>query len=224
MEYVFPIPIRLRGRLLDFKRLYAFPAIPEENPFILDSGAFALSKSGGRMDGEYFERLYKYYKKYFGSYAHNVAPDVFLNPRQTMKNFEVWREKYADCQVWPVIQCTSKKIEWALIKYQLDFYSELFNCLKILFFSNPSLRGSSYPKDIFQKIKDQYRVEWIHILGAGWNLEDIKIYARLEGLDSIDSIAYYQCHPDNWHSEKLPKTNAIILNAKMAQQCLIATK
>lgn len=216
MKYIFPVPLWLRGKILEHKRLYAFPAVPEDNPFILDSGAFALSKSGGKMDAAYLERLYKYYKKYPD--ANRVAPDVFLNPRRTMKNFKLWMDQYSDCRVWPVIQCSSKKIEWASIEYQLDFYSEFFNRIEILFFSNPSLRAGSYPKDIFKKIKDLYRVDWIHNLGAGWDIQDIRGYATLGGLDSIDSIAYYNCYPKNWHSEKLSKVDAVILNAKLATQ------
>ena len=87
MEYVFPVPIFLRRKLLEYKRLYAFPAAPEIKPFILDSGAFALSKSGKKMNEDYLERLYLHYKKYE---CWKVAPDVFLNPIKTMKNFKFW--------------------------------------------------------------------------------------------------------------------------------------
>lgn len=221
MEYIFPIPSWLRGKLLNYKRLYAFPVEPEDNPFILDSGAFGLSKSGKKMNEAYFESLHQYYIKYPGWH---VAPDVFLNPFRTMRNFKKWIHKYPDCRVWPVIQFNAEMVEWKTIEYQLDFYLKYIPELDILFFSNPSLRACNYPKDIFQKIKDNYPVSWIHNLGAGWNIEDIRIYASLKGLDSIDSIAYYNAVNTvlgNWNSgKKGNKQEKAIANAEYVRQYL----
>lgn len=222
MEYIFPIPLWLRDCLLKNKRLYAFPTVPEEKPFILDSGAFGLSKSGGKMDSEYFERLYKYYQKYRCKYS--VAPDVFLNPKQSMKNFQIWKDcDHRDYEVWPVIQCSSKRIEWPLIQYQLDFYTKFFVAFEILFFSNPSLRSHTYPKDIFQKIKDKYPVKWIHILGAGWDIQDIQGYANMRGLDSIDSIAWHNSTETilgNWQNIKGTRREIAIGNANYLDKIL----
>lgn len=215
MEFVFPIPKWLRGRLLNYKRLYAFPTIPEENPFILDSGAFGLSKSGQRMNVAYLENLYQYYKQYPGWH---VAPDVFLNPFQTMKNFEKWVKKYPDCQVWPVIQFAYKKVEWAIIKYQLDFYADFFDRLEVIFLSNPSLRFGNYLFDIFQIIKDYCEVAWLHNLGAGWDIEDITGYSKMPGLDSIDSISYYKNL--SYDRKYVSKEEATLKNVNQILECL----
>ena len=45
-------------------------------------------------------------------------------------------------------------------------------------------------------MKDKMQVEWLHVLGAGWSLEDIKNWQSL-GSDSIDSIAYYNTKKEN---------------------------
>ena len=221
MDYVFPIPSWLKGEMLTYKRLYAFPAMPEEKPFILDSGAFALSKSGKKMDDAYLDQLHKYYTKYP---AYHVAPDVFLNPEKSMDNFDIWCENYPDCLVFPVVQFQVKEINILVAQYQLDFYFERFKELEVLFISNPSLLAWNYPVDFFQEIKNKYQVNYIHLLGAGWNLQDVQRYACLPELDSIDSIAYYNStntERGNWSKIKGNKKQIAIENAKRAKEVIL---
>ena len=78
------------------------------------------------------------------------------------------------------------------------------------------MRSHQYPKDIFKKIKDQYSVNWIHNLGAGWNIQDIQGYMKLSDLDSIDSIAYYNAthtQDGNWTRLKGTKQQKVLANA-----------
>ena len=44
---------------------------------------------------------------------------------------------------------------------------------------------------VFKYMKEELRVDWIHILGAGWSLQDIKDWQDVGYYDSMDSIAYY---------------------------------
>jgi len=215
MEFVYPIPAWMRGKILDRKRLYAFPNIPEEKPFILDSGAFGLFKSGKRMNNAYFERLYKHYSLYEGW---KVAPDVFLDPRVSMNNFRLWMKKYADCRICPVVQfAKKKKIDQVLTEYQIEFYLNSINELPIIFISNPGLIAEAWPHDFFLKLKNKYNLNWIHLLGAGWNMNDIRIYATLKGLDSIDSIVYYQ---DDFFNIKGTKTEIALNNQRKIDELL----
>lgn len=218
MEYVFPVPPWLRGELLEYKRLYAFPAVPEENPFILDSGAFALFKRKQRMDEAYFEKLYLYYS---GSAGWKSAPDVLFNPKQTMFNFKNWFKKYPDCRVCPVIQMRSKKIETALSFFQLDFYKELIGKIKFLFIANPFLRSSGYPDDFFKKIKERSGAGHVHLFGAGWDIQDIRGYSNFQCLDSIDSIAFYNAVNTtfgNWAQKKGGRVEKALGNVKYVQR------
>lgn len=223
MDYIFPVPTWLRGKLLSYKRLYAFPTIPEDDPFILDSGAFALSKSDRRMDVAYLESLYQYYKKYQGW---KVAPDVYLNSRNTMRNFDKWMKTYSDCELFPVIQCQTKSLEWEIIRYQLDFYADYFSYLPVLFFSNPGLKAFQYPNDFFQKIKNFNRLDIIkiHNLGAGFDISDIQGYMNLSGLDSVDSISYYNATNQvtgNWTGIKGNREKIAIANVEYVSKIIV---
>jgi hypothetical protein len=213
MEYVFPIPSWLRGKLLDFKRLYAYPAAPEKDAFILDSGAFALIKSGRRMDKQYLQNLYQYYQSHNGW---KCAPDVLFDPGRTMSNFKYWVLKYPDCQIQPVIQSPSKKIEWSLIAYQLDFYREYSAQYDMLFFANPFCRAVRYPKDLFRKIRERISVAHLHLFGAGWDLADFLGYNTFPALDSIDSVAYCNAvntPAGNWTGLQGTRSEIAIANA-----------
>ena len=43
---------------------------------------------------------------------------------------------------------------------------------------------------VWTYVKEQ-GFEWIHLLGAGWDLDDIKAWKSSKYIDSMDSIAYY---------------------------------
>ena len=45
-------------------------------------------------------------------------------------------------------------------------------------------------EELFKYMKEQ-GVIWIHVLGAGWSLEDIRDWCSIDYFESLDSIAYY---------------------------------
>lgn len=215
MCYVLPISKQLRGKLLDYNRLYAYPSIPEQAKsggfVILDSGAFALSQSGGNMDDNYMQRLNTYYKKFARENTYCAAPDVFLNPFETVSNFQFWKLKNYH-PVCPVLQ-SSKRYDIKDILWQIDEYESEF-----WFFSNPSLTGRQAQgkyrllKQMCEKIRSMGG-KWIHCLGAGWNLQDIKDWWQLGLFDSMDSIAYYTSVQNN---EYWTTNNDVFENARLA--------
>jgi hypothetical protein len=84
-------------KIQGISRLFAYPKAPHfENQgqkVILDSGAYGLSLSGGKIDLKYMEKLNEHYLKYANNKTLCIAPDEFLNPYQSMKNFKIWIEK-----------------------------------------------------------------------------------------------------------------------------------
>lgn len=223
-SFVCPVPKWLRGKLLEHNRLYAFPTKPEplfNSEFqILDSGAYALSFTGKKMNDEYLENLNKHYIKFGGDNIYCVAPDTFLDFKDTITKFKRWHN-LGYTKVQPVIQMLeAKDFNWEIIKYQFDFYSEFFNGnIDFVLFSNPFCRQVEYPKDLFKKIHKLYAIDWIHNLGAGWNLSDVSNWSKTK-INSIDTLAYYNAVSSvdgNWmriHSNriKIAQNNAEIAN------------
>ena len=194
MIYVYPTPGWLRGRLLHLPRLYAFPTTPEpvgDAPLvILDSGAFGLSKSGRRMDSEYFSALAAHYRLYPGMV--HVAPDVYLNPHQTMRNWSLWQEQYPDVEVAPVIQFRSRsRLSAGVVVKQARFYAAWSP--KWVAVSNPDTNIMSIDEwrvicTIIRRILGDI---WLHCLGAGWDTHQVEAWHQSGLFDSMDSIAYY---------------------------------
>jgi hypothetical protein len=200
-RFVLPVPQWLRGKFLDKTRLYAYPVEPEaacERGFvILDSGAFALSMRGESMTNAYMENLNLHYAKYSSPAFGDVvctAPDVFLDPKQTMANFAYWRNMdYV--HVSPVLQCSKKrKITLYELQKQIDFYARYCRELRFIALSNPSLRAVQCDavavRELLNMIRCAWDGIWIHNFGAGWDGDDVKRWLAM-GFDSIDSIAYY---------------------------------
>ena len=176
-------------------RLYAYPCEPRFKNgglVILDSGAFGLHQAGQKINSAYMQRLSEHYKKYCNENVFCVAPDEFLNPEQSMLNFIKWKKAGLFEKIVPVLQSERKLYvnEKSLLQ-QATFYKKYSD---VIFFSNPSLnaeQAKAYRIDkIFKKIKN-IGFKWIHNLGAGWNLADIKLYSQMQYLDSFDSISYY---------------------------------
>lgn len=201
-RYVLPIPDFLRGKLLEYNRLYAYPNVPEspaENGFvILDSGAFGLSFMGKKMDLSYMQDLSGHYaRNNFHEHIYCVAPDEFLNPYNTLKNLEKWLANSLYSKVCVVFQCKQKRVvDKASILFLLEQYEDLPHDRRIAFFSNPSLNGR---QALQQQNEISYCLDaikergygWIHNLGAGWNVDDIQSWSRIANFESMDSIAYY---------------------------------
>lgn len=182
-------------KIQGLNRLYAFPCEPkfENNGIVvLDSGAFGLSQSGGKMNLKYMQRLSQHYKKYYRNNVFCVAPDEFMNPEQSMMNFMNWHKKGLFKNIVPVLQSDKKyAFEERTILAQAEFYREFTN---VIFWGSPKLTGKQAKslniEKTLKKIKDMGYV-WIHKLGAGWDIEDVKLWGKIKHLDSFDSIAYY---------------------------------
>lgn len=202
MLYVFPVPRELRGALLNYSRLYAYPVEPEPPPddgfVILDSGAFGLATAGARMDDRYIARLAEHYARYAEDRVLCVAPDEYPNPARTMKNFVGWR----GVPVVPVCQSSRKRAvdAYAMLR-QARLYGQHLDKIAryqdrpVVAVSNPALDARDIDARVWQIICATIRAHvpgaWIHLLGAGWEPNDIRAWASMDCFDSMDSIAYY---------------------------------
>lgn len=206
-KYIFP---KCKGyeeqiaKMEGLSRLFAFPNKPtlDNDLTILDSGAYNLYKNGGHIDKGYMVQLSKHYEKYWNKKVICVAPDVFLNPMQSMWNMRKWFQNNLFPHVAAVIQAERMKyIDLNMLKYQVDYYS---NFTEIMFFSNNGLTGEMAKmfklEELFKYMKETHKVKWIHILGAGWSLKDIKDWCTINYFDSLDSIAYYNCSDEEFGS------------------------
>lgn len=200
MIYVFPHCKKHEKELEKVKgisRLYAYPGIPrfENNGdiTILDSGAYGLSKSGGRITPYYMEKLSHHYETYYRDNVYCVAPDVYLDWYNSMKNFKTWRSLGFFENIIPILQAEKEhEVNLDQLKKQADYYAKYSD---VIFYSNPALtsdeaRAKGIDK-LFKYMKDELNIKWIHCLGAGWRLVDIAKWSTMTHLDSIDSIAYY---------------------------------
>lgn len=200
MIYVFPHCAKKENEIKKIKgisRLFAYPKKPhfenEGELVILDSGAYGLSLSGKKMTESYMMNLNRHYLKYYNKRTLCIAPDEFLNPHQSMLNFEKWVKLGFYKDITAVLQCSKKYIvnKSELIE-QLKFYSK-YN-VTTLCFSNNSLTGelavNSELPDIVRFIKERTNIKWLHNLGAGWSLKDIEYWKQIN-FDSLDSVAYY---------------------------------
>ncbi len=179
-----------------FNRLYAYPNIPlldDSHRIILDSGAFGLSKSGGEMNGLYISKLAKHYKKY-GNQANVfcIAPDVFKNSTQSIKQYEEFIGRHKEIKVAPVIQFTSSHIDLFSIKKQIATYQKITNSRMFCISNNKfdAVKQFKELKFIVDEIKRKNGNILIHVLGAGYSHNNVKDWMKT-GVDSIDSISYY---------------------------------
>lgn len=201
-SYILPIPDYLRGHLLRYNRLYAYPHLAEPPPpdglLVLDSGAFALSKSKKkvRMDLGYMQALDAFYEYHLSKYPNRqivcIAPDVRQRPDRTMKNWTLWHT-YCQSPVAPVLQARHPGIwDWEHLKKQMRFYQPFTPesvCL-----SNSCYAASvnvDQLKAFASVIRNELGTIHLHKFGAGWDAADIRGWAAMQIFDSIDSIAYH---------------------------------
>jgi queuine/archaeosine tRNA-ribosyltransferase len=211
--FVAPIAGGLYGKLLDYPRLYAYPSDPEPPPgngfIILDSGAFGMAKAGKIIDNHHMRKLAEHYKKFNASNEFSVigiAPDVFMDYRQTMLNYQWWHDNIG-MAVSPVIQFSNNTRDIATIIKQCLFYKKFGDC-KFLAISNPSLnscKASDLMVGILKIIKGITNADWLHCLGAGWSVPDVIGWLNI-GFDSADSIAYYTDAKDGLQWGQTSKT------------------
>lgn len=192
----FPSFGAIPGILPELRRwvFYSFPHEPLEN------GEFRVLSSGtwgarGNYGNRNWQALYDYYRQYEnrGNAEWRMMPDEYLDPRKTMQNFLKWMELYPDMSVVPIIQFTRKKYcDLYAIKKQIDFYRQ-YKPVKICI-SNPGFWCVEWVDNLIyvsSQIKDKLTSPWIHVLGAGWNIFDIKQYTKISSIDSVDNIIYY---------------------------------
>lgn len=197
-RFVCPTPPELRAALTGFDRLYAFPVEPEapapDRFVLLDSGAFGLAKRGQYIDLAHMLKLSAHYRAHCASSVHGIAPDVYLDPRQTLDNWRIWHHEMFLGRVVPVIQFEHKR-EWSLLPVKLQCAQYAINAPHpFVCISNPGSRAAEVPADTVRAVIDMARTmlgaTWVHNLGAGWDIDDVRRWGTL-GFDSIDTIAYY---------------------------------
>lgn len=207
MLFVCPVPMAMTERLLPLPRLYAYPSLPEpveDAPLvILDSGAYGLFQRRRQMDHRYMRSLSDHYRKCGASDklpCVGVAPDSFLRPDVTLEQFDRWnRSGFA--RVAPVIQFFRKgHLDWAMLPEQVQCYREYGP--QVVMLSNPGLRGRDAIdlgiNEIAAAVKEHTGAKWLHVLGAGWSLRDVRDWSMATAVDSIDSIAYYTSREAWW--------------------------
>lgn len=200
LEYVFPHCQKNEKEIEKIKgisRLYAYPCEPhfenESKIVILDSGAFGLSRYGAKITLPYMIKLSAHYEKFAKSNTLCIAPDEFLNPVQTMKNFRTWQRNNLFSKITPVLQRSVKKIvNIDELKMQAEYYREYSDTVCV---ANAGMYGHeallSRMDVLLRYIKKDLDYQWIHILGAGYSIEDIDNWKKVGNFDSLDSRAYF---------------------------------
>jgi hypothetical protein len=200
----FVCPAFAAMKLLDFSRLYAFPRKPgfppDDGIVVCDSGAWSLShRADARMSEDYMYRLAEHYRRYQSERVYCIAPDEYLNPQRTMKNWLWWTQNVPDVLVVPVIQFERvKRLDLAVVVRQARFYAPFEP--SFLAISNPGLRAieSELMPQICDVVRKVTGAHWLHNLGAGWSPRDVREWRELGCFDSLDSIAYYTDAQDGW--------------------------
>lgn len=200
-EYVFPHYAKQEeeiSKIQGISRLFAYPKTPHYKnngkKVIMDSGAFGLSLQGRKINKNHMIKLDKHYRDNVRENTLCIAPDEYLNPMQSMMNIRKWFANDYYPHVSAVIQANQEKIiDINNLKFQAHYYSSFTD---EICFSNNSLTSEMAKmyklEELFRYMKKELKVKWIHILGAGWDLEDIKGWLDIGYYDSLDSIAYYQ--------------------------------
>lgn len=210
-------------------RLYAYPRVPQHAAFtILDSGAFGLAQVGRRIDAAHMDCLAEYYVTYANDGVYCIAPDVYLDPAQTMYNWGVWKRKYSHVPVVPVIQFRRPNVlDVSLALYQARFYASVHP--DMIAISNPGMWAAGAGKtmvQICQLVRRITGVRHIHCLGAGWSPRDIAQWRDMQCFDSVDSIAWYKNAQEGilWRADgkcersDLPWREIARVNAQVATQ------
>lgn len=169
------------------------------------------------MNEQYMCDLSRHYHKYADNRTICVAPDVVQDPLETMKNYKKWINsgKYPD--IAPVMQLLEKsRIEKTALKYQIDYYTAFFGVRTILFAlcQRSDIAIYSGIGEITEYARSK-GVEYIHMLGAGWDMDDVRCWAQSGLVDSIDCTSYY--NSDRRHKFG---SNDPVENAKKIIECI----
>lgn len=216
--------------LQKFNRLYAFPTVPDlagDNMVILDSGAFALSKSGKKMNADYMQRLADHYRHYqTRDNVFCIAPDVFKNSFLSVRQYQNFIADFADVPVCPVVQFKSSTIDLFSTKKQIDSYAQMRQSRFVAISNNAfcPLKQHKELSYITDYIRRRFGSVWVHVLGAGYSHNNVKDWLKT-GVNSIDSISYYTdaqhnmrwlAHSYNHEISQLDFKTLAIENARVA--------
>lgn len=196
MHYVCAHYTAMPPEMLTHPRLYAYPAQPpaEDRPsfVLLDSGAYGLSQRGRQIGAAHMQRLAEHYRLYAGqSGYHCIAPDAYLDPALTQRNWRWWQE-HVGLPVVPVIQFPSvRQLDLYAALRQAEFYAAAQPPFVAI--SNPGLTATASTNIalICAEVRRITGCRWLHNLGAGWTPADIAAWRDHACFDSIDSVAYY---------------------------------
>lgn len=200
LKFICAAPTVLRGMLSSIPdRLYAYPSCPEPaaGVTILDSGAFALAKRRRSIGERHMRDLAEYYRAYAGERTLCIAPDVYLRPGETMRNWRWWHA-HIKLPVVPVIQFP-KRFSYLSAVQQALFYAPYRS--SVLAISNPGLEAieaGELMRRLAQRVREVVGARALHLLGAGWSPQDIIAWRNMGCFESIDSIAWYTDARDGW--------------------------
>jgi hypothetical protein len=185
----------LNPELRDFNRLYAYPTIPDlddEKTILLDSGAYMLSMQRRVMTLGYIDKLAAHYQHYaISDNIHCIAPDCFKNPVVSIRQYRHFVDNYS-VPIAPVLQFVSSEIDLFNTKKQIDTYARLSKSRMICLSNNKfnPVKQSRELLHIVDNIRRKFSNTHIHVLGAGYNHNNVKDWMKL-GIDSMDSVSYY---------------------------------
>lgn len=174
-------------------------ALQSHQRVVLDSGAFARSfqKMSERVSADvWMKQLAAWYRITRAQHGDRVrwcvAPDVFGNPMRTYEYWQQWHEHYPDVPVVPVIQLWPKRPRDLMVVIR---EAKRYPNQPIIMLSNPAGMNATAWGPLLdtmcKAIREHTGATHIHLLGAGWSLEDIARYQHVTQLDSLDSITYY---------------------------------
>jgi len=203
MRFICPAYDRMPVEMLAHSRLYAFPRKPEppaaDGLVLLDSGAYGLAQHGAAIGLRHMARLAEHYQPYAREDGYRcIAPDVYLNPGQTMDNWRWWREQY-ELPVAPVIQFPkARRLDLWTTRKQAQFYARWEPTFVAV--SNPGLRALEAREApvVCRMVREITGATWLHNLGAGWDPDDLARWRDLDCFDSVDSVAYYTDAREGW--------------------------
>lgn len=216
-EYVFPHCKRLENKIKQLgklNRLFAYPTEPHfdnHKLVILDSGAFGLSQQNKSINKSYMFKLSKHYEHYKSMHDNMlcIAPDIFKDPFGSITNIKKWRAFKLFKDITPVLQNSERSIiDIDELKYQVDFYTSLgYNTLCYSLYNTNGTLHKQQNIDVVFKYAKSKNVKHIHCLGAGWDIQDIRVWQTIEGWNTMDSIQYYATKNVNDYGSLNPLDN-----------------
>ncbi|RMG91169.1 MAG: hypothetical protein D6706_18495 [Chloroflexi bacterium] len=175
------------------------------------------------------ESLARWYQERGGVVC--LAPNARQRPEQTMDLWKRWHEAGYGTVV-PILECRRGLNDLDSIMTQAEFYNQWDDWKEhgLICLANPLENSHNVAGKVVLAcnlirgiLGDDIK---IHVLGAGWDTNDIQGWAELGCVDSIDSTAYYEDAKAGlrWQSrgvepiydDKTPWRELALHNARMA--------